>query len=72
MLIWNPYSVGGDIHQAHQQAAGPDNAPFSPGGQASVLAVQAGDGNKVQMHPPIGRGLARSRTPDWLPLVPEV
>jgi hypothetical protein len=42
MLIWSPYSFGADIHQAHQQAAGPANAPFSPGGQASVLAVSSG------------------------------
>jgi hypothetical protein len=49
-----PLPVGADIHQAHQQAAGPNNAPFSSGGQASVLAVQAGDGNQVQMNPTVG------------------
>jgi hypothetical protein len=54
MLIWSPYSVGADMHQAHQQAAGPANALFSPGGQASVLAVQAGHGNQVGMNPTVG------------------
>jgi hypothetical protein len=51
---WSPYGFGADIHQAHQQAAGPANALFSPGGQASVLAVQAGDGNQVRTNPTIG------------------